>query len=84
MDNLIDRNFDEVLRDEMVMRDEIVVLLKNGPKTIPEIAGALGFPTYAVMQWVMAMWRYGKLEETGKANEDGYFQYQLTEEKSTP
>ena len=73
------RNFGEVLRDEMVMRDKIVALLQNGPKTIPEMAEALGFPAQEVMQWVMAMWRYGKLEETGKANEDGYFQYRLKE-----
>jgi len=73
------RNFGEVLRDEMVMRDKIVALLENGAKTIPEMAEALGFPAHEVMQWVMAMWRYGKLEETGKANEDGYFQYRLKE-----
>jgi hypothetical protein len=79
MENRRVRNLGEVLRDEMVMKDEIITLLQNGPKTIPEIAGALGFPSHEVMQWVMAMWRYGKLEETGKANDDGYFQYQLKE-----
>jgi two-component system response regulator PilR (NtrC family) len=35
------RSLGEVLRDEMVMRDRIAAVLREGPKTIPEIAEAI-------------------------------------------
>jgi hypothetical protein len=67
----------EVLRDEMVMRDRIASLLQAGPLTIPEIAAQLGHPSPEVTCWLMAMRRYGMVEEEGKANPDGYFAYGL-------
>ena len=76
MENDSMRNLGDVLRDEMVMRDRILAVLEREPKTIPEIAEILKQPTHEVMLWTMAMWRYGKIVETGKANEDGYFRYQ--------
>lgn len=71
------RNFAEVLRDEMVMADRIRGILQDAPKTIPEIALQLNRPQHEVTCWVMAMWRYGKIVETGKANAEGYFHYTL-------
>jgi hypothetical protein len=68
----------EMLRDEMVMRDRIAALLRGGPRTIPEIAALLEQPSPEVVCWVMAMRRYGMLEEEGKADADGYFAYALT------
>jgi len=72
----------EVLRDEMVMHDQISALLEEEPRTIPELADAMGFPSNEVLLWVMAMWRYGKVEETGKADMDGFFHYKLKEAHS--
>jgi hypothetical protein len=69
----------EVLRDEMIMRDRIADALRDGPKTIPEIAALLGAPTREVTQWVMAMRRYGRLEEMPKPKVDDYFRYKLME-----
>jgi len=69
----------EVLRDEMFMQDRVTAALRDGPKTIPEIAEILGAPSREVTQWVMAMRRYGKLEETPKPKADDYFKYKLTE-----
>jgi hypothetical protein len=69
----------EVLRDEMVMRDRIAAVLGDGPKTIPEIAELVGAPVREVTQWVMAMRRYGKLEEMPKPKIDDYFRYKLME-----
>jgi len=77
MESQITRDLTEVMRDEMVFKDKIVSLLRDSPKTIPEIAKSLGYPTHEVVIWVMAMWRYGTLEETGKPNDEGYYQYQL-------
>ena len=67
----------EMLRDEMVMRDRIAVLLRDGPLTIPDIAVRLGQPSPEVVCWVMGMRRYGMVEEEGKADGDGYFAYRL-------
>lgn len=74
------RNLDEVMRDEMVRRDEIKVLLQKGPKTIPEIAEELSYPSEEVVLWVMAMRRYGAIEELPKGRADDYYQYQLVQE----
>ena len=73
------RSLGDVLRDEMVMRDRIQAILEHEPKTIPEIAEILKQPAHEVMLWTMAMWRYGKIVETGKADENGYYQYQSKE-----
>jgi hypothetical protein len=67
----------EIFRDELVMRDRIATLLSGGPRTVPELAEALGCPSHEVLAWVAAMRRYGRVEERGKANEDGYFAYAL-------
>jgi hypothetical protein len=71
------RPLGEVLRDEMVMRDRIAGALRDGPKTIPEIAEALSAPTQEVTLWVMAMRRYGALEDLPKPKADDYFRYKL-------
>jgi predicted transcriptional regulator len=69
----------EVLRDEMIMRDRIAAILREEPKTIPELAELLGAPAREVTQWVMAMRRYGSLEEMPKPKMDDYFRYKLME-----
>ncbi|NOZ86562.1 MAG: MarR family transcriptional regulator [Deltaproteobacteria bacterium] len=71
------RPLGEVLRDEWIMRPRILELLKEEPRTIPQLAEALGKPSNEVMLWVMAMWRYDLLEETGKANREGFFTYKV-------
>ena len=79
MENKQMRNLNETFRDEMIMKDRILKIIKDRPKTIPEIAESLGSPSHEVMYWVMAMWRYGKIIETGKANKEGYFSYKPKE-----
>ena len=71
------RGLAEVMRDEMVMKDKIIDLLRDEPKTIPEIAEALECPSHEAMLWVMAMWRYGTVVEVEKGRTDEYFQYKL-------
>ncbi len=67
----------EIFRDELAMRDRIAALLADGPKTVPDLARALGCPAHEVMAWVAAMRRYGRVEERGKADGEGYFAYGL-------
>jgi hypothetical protein len=71
------RDMLDIAQDEMVMRDRIADVLEGGPKTIPEIAEALGYPSREVTIWLFGMRRYGRVEETGRADVDGYFQYEL-------
>jgi hypothetical protein len=73
------RNLSEVLRDEMVERDRVAAVLREGPKTVPEIAQALGSPSYEVTKWVMAMRRYGRVRDLPKARADDYYRYELVE-----
>lgn len=79
MSSAAPRPLAEVLRDEMIMRDRIVAVLRDGPKTIPEIAEILAAPSREVTLWVMAMRRYGRLEEMPKPKADDYFRYKLME-----
>ncbi|MFZ5981134.1 MAG: MarR family transcriptional regulator [Candidatus Zixiibacteriota bacterium] len=74
--NQHNREIAEILRDEMVMKDLILARLNEAPATIPELAADLKCSASEVMYWVMTMWRYGRLEETGKPDENGYYQYQ--------
>jgi hypothetical protein len=79
VENLIERSYSEIMRDEMVVRDDIAAFVADGPKTIPEIAMHLGRPKHEVLIWVMAMWRYNGLKDTGEPDENGYYRYELNE-----
>jgi len=73
----MNRDLLETIRYEMVMRDKIVEILKEGPKTVPEVADILGEPVYEVMYWMMAMRKYGTIEETEEITDEGYYKYKL-------
>jgi predicted Rossmann fold nucleotide-binding protein DprA/Smf involved in DNA uptake len=72
------RDVREIVREEPVMRAQILATLHDGPLTVPEIAEAIGAPTHEVVIWVMGMRRYGWLAEIKGATVDGYFQYEPT------
>jgi len=80
MEKKVTRDLAEVLRDEMYMRDKITNLLREGPKTIVEIAVGMGCPSNEVMKWVMSMRRYGIIIEMPKERADDYYQYRLRSE----
>ena len=71
----------EIMRDEMVMRPKILAALADGARTIPEIADVLGAPAPEVTLWVMALRRYGALEEMPKPKADDYYRYGRTGER---
>jgi len=71
----------EVMREEMLMRDRVLATLRDGPKTVPEIAEAMDSPVHEVMYWVMAARKYGYIEEIKEPTEDDYYQYMLVESK---
>jgi hypothetical protein len=70
----------EVMRDEMLMKEKIASYLREGPRTIPEISIALDCPDREVTLWVMALRRYGTLEEIPKPKADDYYRYKLAKE----
>ena len=71
------RDMREVMRDEMIMRDRILAILKEESKTVPEVSEVLGTPEYETVYWMMAMRRYGMVEEIGSPDIDGYFKYEF-------
>lgn len=75
------RELREVIREEMIMRDKILTVLREGPKTVPEIAQAVVCPVNEVMLWVMSARKYGYLEELKEPTDNGYYRYQLVEKK---
>jgi predicted Rossmann fold nucleotide-binding protein DprA/Smf involved in DNA uptake len=77
MEKKVIRDLAEVLRDEMYLQDRITNLLREGPKTVPEIAAELGNPSHEVMMWVMGMRRYGIIVEMPKERADDYYRYRL-------
>lgn len=69
------RDLSETLRDEIYIRDRISNLLRQGPKTIPELAVELGSPSREVFRWVMSLRRYGIIGEIPKERADDYYRY---------
>jgi len=77
----IRRDILEIVHDEMIMKDRIAKILEDGPRTIPELAEALGYPSHEVTIWLFAMRRYGEVEAVGRPDMDGYYSYELTKKK---
>jgi len=69
------RDLREIIREELLMKDVILGVLKDGPRTVPEIASAIGRPTHEVLIWVMGLRRYGHLSETEEMTDEGYYRY---------
>jgi predicted ArsR family transcriptional regulator len=63
------------LKEQVKVEREIIRVLKEGPKTVPALAEATGFPTQAVFWHLIALRKYGKVEEAEQ--EGDYFQYRL-------
>ena len=75
----VSREVREVVREEMVMHGRILDALKEGPRTVPEIAEAIGCPTHEVVVCVMGMRRYGWMSAVKGSAGVGYFRYQAEE-----
>ena len=69
------RDIREVIREEPLMHRRILEVLAAGPRTVPQIAAALGSPAEEALFWVMGMRRYGLLVESKEPGDDGYFAY---------
>lgn len=67
-----------LLKEQKEVRRRISQTLQEGPKTIPEIANAMEFPTHEVLWHVTAMKKYDLIAEAGMSGE--YVLYQLIKE----
>jgi hypothetical protein len=69
----------ERVKDQDRIRAKITILLKESPKTVPELSTVTGMPTDLVFWHIVAMRKYGKVAEAElKAD---YPAYRLVEEK---
>jgi predicted transcriptional regulator len=75
MSPLVSRDVREIVREEPLMRDRILAALADGPRTVPEIAAAIGAPENETMYWVMGMRKYGLLAELPQPDGD-YYRFQ--------
>jgi predicted Rossmann fold nucleotide-binding protein DprA/Smf involved in DNA uptake len=73
------RDIREIVREEHIMRNRILALLREEPRTIPELAEALGCPTSEVTYWVMGMRKYGYVNEEREVTDEGYYRYRAVE-----
>jgi hypothetical protein len=69
----------EIIREEQWVRRRILRELAGRPKTVPEIAAALGCPSHEAMFWVMGLRKYGYLTEIKEPDDDGYYRYRAVE-----
>ena len=76
MTSLPNRDPREVIREEASMRPRILDAIGDEPRTVPEIAAALGVPAHEALVWVMGMRRYGYVREVKGSDADGYFRYE--------
>ena len=60
---------------EMAYHRAILSLVEEGPRSVKEVADALGIPEADAMMYIQAMVRYGELEPLPKARRDRYFRY---------
>ena len=68
----------ELLKTQKAVRRQICQQLRNGPKTVPEIADATGLPSHDVLWHVTAMKKYDLVAEVGQCGE--YYQYAMAKE----
>ena len=65
----------EQFKNQTKIRREITAALKQGAKTVPELAKEIGYPSEDVMWHLMAMKKYGLAVEVDEAGD--YYRYGL-------
>jgi predicted transcriptional regulator len=68
----------ELLKVQQATRKEVLGVIEEEAKTIPVIAAEVDLPTEEVLWHVMAMKKYGLVEETGMDGE--YYAYREVKE----
>ena len=71
----------ERLKEQKAVRRQICQFLRDGPKTVPEVAEASGLPAHYVLWHITAMKKYDLVAEAGQCGE--YYLYQMAEEDAS-
>jgi predicted transcriptional regulator len=66
-------------KEQRRIQQEICKIIRDNPKTVPEVAAATGLPSHEVLWHLTAMKKYGIVAETGMCGD--YPLYQRVEEK---
>lgn len=69
-----------LLKQQQIARREIKEALDSGPKTVPEIADHSSLASHEVMWHLMAMKKFGLVEELEMDGQ--YYRYQLVQEQA--
>lgn len=67
-----------LLKEQKAIRRQICQVMRNGPKTVPEVAEESGLPANEVLWHITAMKKYDLVVEVGQSGE--YYQYAMAEE----
>ncbi|MGB9725256.1 MAG: hypothetical protein ACP5I2_03355 [Fervidicoccaceae archaeon] len=70
----------ETMKKQTEIKTKIMQSLKEGAKTLPEIAKNANIDQAVAFWYLMTMFKYGEVEEVGK-NDEGYFLYRLKARK---
>ncbi len=68
-----------LLKEQKRIQQEICKVIRDTPKSVPEIAEAIGVPANEVLWYVASYKKYGIVVETGMCSD--YPLYQKAEEK---
>jgi predicted transcriptional regulator len=63
-----------LLREQKQMQNAICQFIRDAPKTVPEIATAIGKPTHQVLWFVSALKKYGIVVEAGMCGDYPLYQ----------
>ena len=74
------RDTREIIREEPLHRRAILEAVVVEPRTVPEIAAAIGEPEREVMFWVMGMRKYGRVAELPEVTAEGYYRFKAVRE----
>lgn len=68
-----------LFKEQRRIQQEICKIIRDTPKTVPEVATAVDLPTHEVLWHLTAMKKYGIVAETGMCGD--YPLYQRVDEK---
>jgi len=78
----VSKRVTELNRKNLKIRKEILVALKNGPKTVPDIAKESSFSSHEILWHLMVMKKYGEIAEGNE--KDSYMEYSIKEKGEKP
>ena len=64
-----------LFKEQKAIRRQITQAMREAPKTVPEVAEATGLPADQVLWHIIAIKKYGLMDEVGMCGE--YYQYLL-------